>query len=208
MLKEIYRDHKSEISSRLKRFRDTWIYSSDEDLFTEMAFCVFTPQSKAHSSWNAAKQLRDSKLLFEGGADEIGSIVSTNGVRFHKNKTRYLLENRDKFYPNTKNIIMNYLNDDILIARENLKKDVKGWGYKEASHFLRNIGFGSEIAILDRHIMRTLVNEGVLPEIPANLNKNYLTVEKKMIDYCNDMNIEPDAMDLVMWYNVNGEFFK
>ena len=26
--------------------------------------------------------------------------------------------------------------------------------YKEASHFLRNIGFGENIAILDRHILK------------------------------------------------------
>jgi N-glycosylase/DNA lyase len=208
MLREIYNDHKSEISSILEKFHNTWIYSSDEDLFTEMAFCVFTPQTKAHSGWNAASQLIDTKLLFTGEAEEIGPIISSNGVRFHKNKSRYLLENRSKFYPNTKNIIMDYLNDDILTARENLKKDVKGWGYKEASHFLRNIGFGNEIAILDRHIMRTLVNEGVIPKIPSDVNKNYLNVEKKMINYCKRMNIEPDAMDLVMWYSVNGEFFK
>ncbi|MFW6029351.1 MAG: N-glycosylase/DNA lyase [Halanaerobiales bacterium] len=207
MLREIYDENKSEIKSRLRDFKDSW-FTNDEDIFTEMAFCVFTPQSKAHAGWNAATQLRDSELLFTGSADEIGPILSSNGVRFHKNKTRYLLENREKFYPNTKIKLMDYLNDNIITARENLKRDVKGWGYKEASHFLRNIGFGDEIAILDRHILRTLIGEGVIKEMPSNLGRDYLLVEKKMLNYCHEVGIEPDAMDLVMWYNVNGEFFK
>ena len=207
MLRNIYDEHKSEIKDRLRTFKSMWL-STDEDVFTEMAFCVFTPQTKAHAGWNAASQLRDTELLFHGTAEEIGPILSTNGVRFHKNKTRYLLENRDKFYPDTKIKLMDYLNDDILTVRENLKKDVKGWGYKEASHFLRNIGFGEDIAILDRHILRTLVGEGVIESIPSDLNKNYLNIERKMVEYSKKMGIEPDAMDLVIWYNVNGEFFK
>ena len=207
MLEEIYEIHKDEIEKRLLDFKKVWL-STDEDIFTEMAFCMFTPQTKAHAGWRAATALRKGSLLFKGEAGEIGQILSSSGVRFHKNKTRYLLENRDKFYPKTKIKIEEYLSEDILTAREGLKKDVKGWGWKEASHFLRNIGFGQDIAILDRHILRTLLSLGVIEDISHNLNKEYLAIEEKMIDYCNKVGISAAAMDMVMWYNVNGEFFK
>lgn len=207
MLEEIYEIHKDEIRKRLLDFKKIW-FSSDEDIFTEMAFCMFTPQTKAHAGWNAATALRKDGLLFKGYAKDIGPILSSSGVRFYKNKTRYLLENRDKFYPKTKIKLKEYFSNDIFTTRKNLKNNVKGWGWKEASHFLRNIGLGENIAILDRHILRTLLSLGVIEDIPHNLNKEYFEVEKKMIDYCNQVGISSGAMDMVMWYNVNGEFFK
>jgi len=42
-----------------------------------------------------------------------------------------------------------------LCMPEWLVKNLTGLGYKEAGHFLRNIGSG-KIAILDRHILRNL----------------------------------------------------
>jgi N-glycosylase/DNA lyase len=41
------------------------------------------------------------------------------------------------------------------------EKQVKGLGYKEASHFLRNIGVKGH-AILDKHVMRCLADVGVI----------------------------------------------
>jgi N-glycosylase/DNA lyase len=205
---EIYSEHKDEIDRRLKAFRRVWTDGNDEDIFSEMAFCMFTPQTKAHAGAKAVKLLTP-QLLFSGSKEEIGEILRSSGVRFHKNKSQYLVENRSRFYTNTKNIIKNYLNNKpISFARAKLAQDVKGWGYKEASHFLRNIGFGKEIAILDRHIMRTLVSESVIHEIPKNVSQSYLDIEEKMLNYCDFIGISPDAMDLVMWYHINGEFFK
>lgn len=52
--------------------------------------------------------------------------------------------------------------------------------YKEASHFLRNVGFGENIAILDRHILRNLVKLEVIDELPKTLTpKLYLEIEEK-----------------------------
>lgn len=52
--------------------------------------------------------------------------------------------------------------------------------YKEASHFLRNVGFGEDIAILDRHILKNLVKLEVINELPKTLTpKLYLEIEEK-----------------------------
>lgn len=208
MLKEIYLNHKEEIDRRLEEFKSNYNLD-DERFFGEMVFCMLTPQTKAHAGWNATLSLLGSTALFSND-EAIPDILSKSGVRFHKNKTRYILENREKFYPNTRHLISLYFkeNDTIVDVRNALKRDVKGWGYKEASHFLRNIGFGEELAILDRHILRTLVSHDVISEIPGNLDKEYLNIEQKMIEFSNDMGIPQDAMDLVIWYSVNGEFFK
>jgi len=55
--------------------------------------------------------------------------------------------------------------------REWLIRSIRGIGYKEASHFLRNIGLGENLAILDRHILKNLKFFGVIEEIPASLPK-------------------------------------
>ena len=52
---------------------------------------------------------------------------------------------------------------DAFERRDWLAQDprIKGLGYKEASHFLRNIGFKG-YGILDKHIVRSLFELGVI----------------------------------------------
>ena len=49
--------------------------------------------------------------------------------------------------------------------RNFIAENVKGYGLKEASHFLRNIGKSdNQIAILDRHILRNLKALDIIEE--------------------------------------------
>ena len=92
--------------------------------------------------------------------------------------------------------------------REWLVKNVKGLGYKEASHLLRNIGYRN-LAILDRHILRNLVRVGVLKQIPKSISRlNYLETEKKFLGYSKKINIPMDELDLLFWSMETGEILK
>ena len=92
--------------------------------------------------------------------------------------------------------------------REFFVQNVKGIGYKEASHFLRNIGFKG-YAILDKHIINSLHEFGVLStnEKPKN-NKEYLEIEQKFIDFSKDAGIDMDELDLLLWSRKNGRILK
>ena len=80
---------------------------------------------------------------------------------------------------------------------------------KEASHFLRNIGFGKEIAILDRHILKNLKRVGVIDEIPKTISrKKYLEMETKMSNFCNKIGISMAELDLLFWSEETGEILK
>ncbi len=82
-------------------------------------------------------------------------------------------------------------------------------GYKESSHFLRNIGFGDDIAILDRHILKNLVKYGVIKEIPKSLtDKKYLEIEQKMKKFSEEAEIPFSHLDLLWWSEETGEIFK
>jgi N-glycosylase/DNA lyase len=98
---------------------------------------------------------------------------------------------------------------DIRECREWLVNNLTGLGYKEASHFLRNIGFGENIAILDRHILRNLCLLGVIPEIPEALSRaKYLRIEEKMSGFAAKIAIPLLHLDLLLWYKETGEIFK
>ena len=93
--------------------------------------------------------------------------------------------------------------------REWIVNNIKGMAWKEAGHFLRNVGFGDEIAILDRHILKNLVRLQVIDEIPKTLTKKiYLEIEDKMKIYCKETNIPMASFDLLLWYLEAGEIFK
>mgnify|MGYP000585865394 CR=1 FL=1 len=209
-IEKIYFEKKENIEKRLKEFKEVWEKGDNKDIHVELSFCILTPQSKAINAWKAITTLRDNGLLFSGSADEI--VEYLNIVRFKNNKARYLVELREKM-KNEKGefITKDFFSDfkDVTLAREWIVKNIKGMAFKEASHFLRNVGFGKEIAILDRHILKNLVKLEVIDEVPKSITpKLYLEIEKKMKDYCKFVNISMDSLDLLLWYLEAGEIFK
>ena len=85
---------------------------------------------------------------------------------------------------------------------------VKGLGYKEASHFLRNIGFKG-YGILDKHIVRSLYELKVIdsPKPPTSRGK-YLETESRMRQFASSIRINFDELDLLLWSMKTGEILK
>ena len=200
---------KEPISKRIQHYKDVFINGNDEAIFAELAFCIFTPQSKALSCWKAINILNDKNLLFSASAQEISKNI--NNVRFQNNKSNFLVQAREKFTSNGKLNIKNFLKsfDNPITLRKWIIDNIKGIGYKEAGHFLRNIGLGLDLAILDRHILRNLKFYNAIDEIPSTLTpKIYLETEQKMIKFCKDIKIPMSHMDLLMWTMQTGGIFK
>lgn len=202
-----YNRKKREIKQRLKEFRQLG-KGRDEDIFAELCFCILTPQSKAIYCDKTVQQLKKSRLLFNGNKRAIRSQLKR--VRFPNNKACYLVAAR-KFFKNAKSLnIKSRLNtDDVLKARDWLVKNVKGLGYKEASHFLRNIGLGKDLAILDTHILKNLKKYKVIKKIPSSISKKtYMEIEDKMRGFSKKTNIPLEELDLLFWSNQTGIIFK
>ncbi len=97
-------------------------------------------------------------------------------------------------------------NQDML--RDFLVETVDGFGMKEASHFLRNIGY-ENVAIIDRHILRYLKSEGVVKKNIKHLTrKRYLDVEKKFIELALKYGFKPAELDLLVWAASTGRVLK
>lgn len=202
-----YLEIKDRINERLKEFKHSWKSGDNKHAFTELAFCIFTPQSSAKACWASILRLKEKNLLFKGEASEI--INEMSRVRFSRKKSDYLVLAREKFFENfdLKAKLESFSNS--YERREWLVKNVKGYGYKEASHYLRNIGFAEDLAILDRHILKNLVKNNVIPEVPKSISKRqYLDIEKKMQDFSKKMGISMDHLDFLFWYMEAKDVFK
>ncbi|MDP4012242.1 MAG: N-glycosylase/DNA lyase [Candidatus Nanoarchaeia archaeon] len=194
-----YSKRKSAIKARLKDFEK----AGKSDIFYELCFCICTPQSSAKKSDSAIKSLIGAD--FKNNKLEPSTHLVKAGVRFHKNKGEYMKEFK-KNYQKHSDAIKTIKNPFEL--REYLVKNVKGYGLKEASHALRNIGY-KNLAILDRHIMKNLLKLKVIEELPKTLTpKRYYEIENKFLDYSKKIKIPIDELDLLFWSEETGEIFK
>ncbi len=196
------------IESRLAHFRGVGKMGGRR-LFEELAFCILTPQSKARSCDLAVKKLAGSGLLFKGGERQMAAVLARH-TRFHNNKAKYLAEARGKlsqggFAPLVKLTFCGSEKE----AREKLVREVTGIGFKEASHYLRNVGRGRTVAILDRHVLKNLVSCGAIPSMPESLTPGkYLEIERQMGHFCRKTGVPLAHLDLVFWAEETGEIFK
>jgi len=87
------------------------------------------------------------------------------------------------------------------------KYKVEGFGLKEASHFLRNIGF-EDVAIVDRHIFRYLKEKGLLPDYKTITRRIYLEAERKLEEICQELGMSQGELDLYIFYHKTGKVLK
>ncbi len=206
LLKE-YQSKKYQIKQRLEYFKSVW-NQPDKKIFSELCFCICTPQSNAVYCDRAVNSLEKNGALYKGDITRIRKGL--RAVRFPNNKSRYIFEARDLFTEKGSIRIKSKIDtEDTHKTRLWLVKNVKGLGLKEASHFLRNIGFGRDLAILDVHILRNMVNYKVIDELPGNISKaKYLLLEDRLRKFSQKINIPMDELDLLFWSSATGHIFK
>ena len=210
-MKEIiytYHQIKKDIHNRIFEFKSVWNEADEKRLFQELVFCLFTPQSKAVNAWETVIKLTENNKLFEANASSISNDL--NLVRFRNNKASYLVKARERFFNNSKGIRETLLEfTSVYEKRKWLNRNIKGYGLKESSHFLRNIGFVEDIAILDRHIMKNLRKFNVISEIPKSIpEQKYFQIENQMKKFSNKISIPLGHLDFIFWFNETQTIFK
>jgi len=184
---------KDAVDKRLKEFL-SFSHKSSEEWFSELCFCILTANSKARAAISIQKELGASGFCI-ACAEDIKACIMRNKHRFHNNKTNFIIAAREHL--DIRDKISGLSSTD---AREWLVQNIKGLGYKEASHFLRNVG-RTDLSILDRHILNLFVEAGILEERPKSLSKNkYLEIEQIFNAYAKKQDMSPAKIDLYMWY--------
>ena len=175
------------------------------EYFYELVYCLLTPQSSAVNAGKAVHHLKENEFHQQEIDPEQLLHQKEFYIRFHKTKAKHLLRLKEQFP-----VIASHLSNGSSSheLREWLVKNVKGLGWKESSHFLRNIGHRN-LAILDRHILKNLVRSGVLGRLPKTLTaKRYLSIEKKFKKFSDQIEIPMDELDLLFWSMETGQILK
>ncbi|MDH3253080.1 MAG: N-glycosylase/DNA lyase [Ignavibacteria bacterium] len=176
-----------------------------EEYFYELAYCLCTPQSSAVNAARAVELMRSANI--QNSHDDPLPFLhhKTHYIRFHNTKAQHLMRARELF-PEIRLALLNGHTSHQL--REWLVLNVKGLGWKEASHFLRNIGHRN-LAILDRHILRNLKEHRVIRSLPASLSRRtYLDTEQRFLAFAGWVGISVDELDLLFWSRETGEILK
>lgn len=186
-----------QIEQRLQEFSQ-FKNLGNQEWFNELCFCILTANSKAETA------IKIQNTLFPDGflkktQTEIAYTIKSHGHRFHNTKASYIVVARK--FANIKEIIEK-MSD--LQAREFLVNNIKGLGYKEASHFLRNVGY-KNVAIIDRHILRFLYQEKFIKQIPKTISKKYYLEFEKILS---TFGISQNKLDLMIWAKMTGKVLK
>jgi N-glycosylase/DNA lyase len=208
-LKSSYAAKQKLIRHRLGEFRNTFERGDDVRIFEELAFCIFAAGASARMAVKSVESVK--VVLMSAGSRELSRRLK--GVhRFPNSRANYVLHTREwlrKDYDFRLKDLILYLNGP-LKRRDFFAnyKGIKGIGYKEASHFLRNIGFGG-YAILDKHILKSLHELGIIDDPrPPTTRSAYMSIEKEFKRFAKYMQIDFDELDLLMWSERTGEILK
>ena len=192
-----YLEKKQNIKSKLLEFKEL----SEKEKYKEFLFCLLTPQSNAQRCWQAVEEISKQS---SPSLETLKEILSSK-TRFHNTKALRIFKAKESW-----NKITPLLhNENILLLRNQISENVNGYGLKESSHFLRNIGkSNNQIAILDRHILRNLQSNNIITDTKIKSKKHYLEIESAFLNFSKQINIPADELDLLWWSRENGEIFK
>ncbi|OLE53558.1 MAG: hypothetical protein AUG51_12735 [Acidobacteria bacterium 13_1_20CM_3_53_8] len=197
------------IRARLAEFRAVWDEAGDERLWEELVYCIFTAGASARMGLRSVEAVRH--LLFEGSHEELTNALQ--GVhRYPRSRPGYIVVTREYLREDCGMRLRERLQSftDAVARRDWLAKEkrIKGLGYKESSHFLRNVGLRG-YAILDKHILRCLAELGVIESAqPPATRSRYLETEERLRRFARDTRIDFEELDLVLWSMKTGEVLK
>ncbi|MHA1626292.1 MAG: N-glycosylase/DNA lyase [Candidatus Asgardarchaeia archaeon] len=191
-----------EVEERMMEFENLR-RKGNEEWFIELCFCILTANSSAELCMRIQNEIDRSFLTLS--REELSRKLRSMGYRYYTKRAEYIVDAR-KYSNSIKDIVESF--DNEFLAREWLVSNVKGLGYKEASHFLRNVGF-KNVAIIDRHILRCLYENGVIEKIPKNLSKkDYMRIEKLLRELSEKTGLSLSELDLFLWYTMTGKVLK
>jgi len=212
LIDELRRDYQAKrplIVQRLAEFRKVYT-KGDRAIFEELCYCILTAGSSAKMGARTVEALRD--ILRSGDERELQERARQHRVRFWRLRPSYIVHTRE-YLKDACGLKLKKLIESFDSPEERRdffahNKGIKGLGYKEASHFLRNIGFPG-YAILDKHILNSLREMGVIGEgmRPAS-REGYLAIEKRLERFSRRIGIDMDHLDLLLWSRKTGEILK
>ncbi len=175
--------------------------SRNDSLFIELCFCILTANTSAEMGIKTQRTIMNGFIKYP--EEKLRGELKAAKYRFYNKRAAYIVNAR-YIRKNIKKLIAE---NDHFALREYLVDNIKGVGYKEASHFLRNIGI-FDFAILDKHILKLMKDYGYINDIKLNTRKDYLEKEKIFNSIASVYGLMPGILDLYLWQMATGKILK
>ena len=186
------------INARLQEFRKAG--KADSKIwFEELCFCLLAANTSSLMAGRMQQSLGYQGFL--GTEEEIVKRLHALRCRFYNRRGHFIAVNNKHL--DIKEKLLSVDN-----KRSWLIENIKGFGWKEASHFLRNVGY-FEHAILDKHVVNILLEHGFIDEKPKSWNQaSYTAVEAVLQKVADKVKMSQGELDMYLWYMKTGKVMK
>jgi len=209
------------------RFRKRWNEMSEEELWGELCLCILSSNVPYELALSAFEHLRSDQFLkteriiecpdaAQSIAIELSRQIyspkrkdgSFRKYRFPNIRATNIVKAAKTLYeegPALSWILMNCTSEHE--TRDLLVENIHGIGLKEASHFLRDIGYSNSLAIIDSHVIAFLVELGAIPANKANVvtPSLYTRLERVLQNLCADLGVNLSIFDMAIWQYMRGK---
>ena len=199
------------------RWSPSWTSMTEDDLWRELVACILGSRVRFQVAHSAVERMDRTGLFcehrrstrlhqYEQDIAKVLSDVKEPGKQgrypFFRVRASQVRRAAERLY-GCRGTIRAFLEDscDIRHARRRLASEVSGLGPKQASLFLRNIGYAIHVAVLDIHVLTYMSWVG-LTETPVKsvpTVQKYEALENAFIEHAYSFGYTPDRFDLALW---------
>jgi len=186
---------------------------TERGVWQQLCFCLLSPVTRFEAVRACMRRLEAHRVLTRlaenpGGvrSEQVRRLLAApdSPCRFPGQKAIHLVQAGHFFYGKAPaSGVLGFLRSfpSSLDARRALVERVPGLGMKEASHFLRNVGRGTNLAVLDVHVRQFLVEMHLVDESTAfsNARASYLKMEEALGSLAFNSGLDSGTMDLAIW---------
>lgn len=198
-----------------------WSQMSEKEIVFEFILCILGSGVRYEMALSYALAIKSSKLLTNENINnpdyiekEISFILNGKVNNYYRDKpfTKYRYPNIRSTYI-SKSLYSIYKDFDSFKKvfcdrkspydlRRYFVKACIGVGPKQASHFLKNIGYTNELAILDRHIVKylELAKKDSVSAYQLGKIDKYEDIESQYINTVSDFKYPIAIIDQAMWF--------
>lgn len=195
----------------------SWTSMTEDDLWRELVACILGSRVRFEVAHSAVERMERRRLFcerrrssrFQQYEQDVmetlsgrGTLGEANGYPFFRVRANQVRRAAERLY-RSKDTLRSFLerSSDIRDARRHLAMEVSGLGPKQASLFLRNIGYAAHVAILDIHVLTYMSWVG-LTETPVRsvpTVRKYEALEDAFFAHAYSLGYTPDRFDLAVW---------
>lgn len=190
-----------QITQRIQQFKQI-NHDNPTELFNELCYCILAANYNAEKTITIQQHLDNT--FHTKTQQQLTDKLKKLGYRFPNIRAEYIACQTQKRHQ-----ILQLLKQtkDANSLRNALQKNIKGFGIKESSHFLRNIGYDN-YAIIDFHILNILEQHNIITKPKTLTTKKYMEIEQQLKQIAQQTNLTLAELDLYLWYLETGKILK